>query len=648
MRRAEKKPAKQNNIKVTQLPLKQHVATAPSLAEIEQLVMLFNQQNYAALETRASYLTIRFPQHGIGWKALGGALILQGRTLEALEPAQKAAMLLPKDADSHCNLGSTLYDLGRLKEAESCFRRAIEINPDFAEAHINMGNTLKDLDRREEAAACYRRTIEIKPDYAEAHNNLGNALRDLGRPDEAISCYHRALDIKPDFAGAHNNLGNILMDMGRLDEAETNYRRAIEIRPEYAEAYSNLLFSMNYSSTHDPSFHFKEACKYGEMVTKKAQTAFSSWNSILRPKRLCIGVVSGDLRNHPIGYFLEAVLTQLDQSRVELIAYPTDYKEDGLTARIKPYFSVWKSLVALSDEAAAHLIHEDAVHLLLDLSAHSAKNRLPVFAWKPAPVQTCWMGYPGTTGVPQMDYFLADPFVAPLEDEGYFSETIWRLPESYLCFTPPDVPVETGVLPALTNGYITFGSFNNLAKMGDDVVALWSRVLHAVPGSKLFLRTKQLASATVRDKTVRQFATHNIAPDRLILDGHFSSRIELYEAYKRVDIALDPFPHSGITTSADGLWMGVPFITLRGDRFPSHVGESILHNTGLAEWIAVDGDDYVAKAIAHSRDIKQLAALHDGLRRQVLPSPLFDAPRFARHFEDALWKMWAQYEHDGE
>jgi predicted O-linked N-acetylglucosamine transferase (SPINDLY family) len=359
---------------------------------------------------------------------------------------------------------------------------------------------------------------------------------------------------------------------------------------------------------------------------------------------LRVGLVSGDLRNHPVGYFLESMLAQIDSSRIELIAYATDYKVDELTARIKPYFSSWKSLVGLSDEAAARLIHADGVHLLLDLSGHTAKNRLPVFAWKPAPVQASWLGYSGTTGMSQIDYIIGDPFVAPKKEEGHFTEKIWRLPESYLCFTPPAVPVEIGPLPILTTGHITFGCFNNLAKMGDDVLALWSRMLHAISGSKLFLRNRHLSDSAVLENTVKRFATHGIASNRLILEGTYSTRTELFEAYNLVDIALDPFPYAGTTTSVEGLWMGVPVITKRGDRFLSHVGESIVSNAGLVDWIAEDDDDYVAKAIMHTTDLKRLSTLRATLRQRVLASPLFDAPRFARHFETALWGMWERWQ----
>ena len=574
---------------------------------------------------------------------LGINLKEQGRFTEAEASYHRALEIKHDFAEAHNNLGNAWWEQGRFTEAEASYRRALEINPGDAKAHCNLGNTLNDQGRLMEAEASYRRALEINPDYADAYNSLGSTLKGQGRLTEAEASYHRALEINPDYADAYNNLGGTLKGQGRLTEAEASYHRVLEINPQDAVAHSNLLFTLNYSPSNHISYCLEEACRYGQMVDRKVGSRFSAWQCMPRPERLRVGLVSGDLNNHPVGYFLENVLAQIDSTRIELIAYPTNSKEDELTARIKPYFCAWKSLVGRSDENAARLIHADGVHLLLDLSGHTAKNRLPVFAWKPAPVQASWLGYSGTTGVPQMDYFLGDPFVAPKEEDSHFTERIWRLPESYLCFTPPAVPVEIGPLPALTTGRITFGCFNNLTKMGDDVVALWSRVLQVIIGSKLFLRTRYLNDSVVLENTIKRFAARGIASNRLVLEGTLSTRAELFESYNRVDIALDPFPYSGTTTSVEGLWMGVPVITLMGDRFLSHIGESIVSNAGLVDWIAENDDDYVAKAVMHTTDLERLSTLRAQLRKKVLASPLFDAPRFARNFEAALWGMWERW-----
>ncbi len=353
-------------------------------------------------------------------------------------------------------------------------------------------------------------------------------------------------------------------------------------------------------------------------------------------------MVSGDLRNHPVGYFLEGVLSQLYSSSIELLAFSTSPKSDELTLRIKPYFKDWVSVYGLSDDQAAQAIHETAPHILIDLSGHTAHNRLQVFAYKPALVQVTWLGYFSTTGVAAMDYILAGPHLVPKDEENHFVEKVWRLPETSICFTSPDVQVDVSKLPALDNGFITFGCFNNLSKMNEQVVSVWSRILERVPGSILFLKTKQLADAAVIAEVIAAFGANGISENRLVLEGR-SPRDEYFAAYHRVDIALDPFPFPGGTTSAEALWMGVPVLTLKGDRFISHQGESIAHNVGMSDWITEDSEDYLAKAQYFASDVQSLARLRSGLREQVLKSPLFDAKRFVKHFESAMWGMWAEY-----
>ena len=541
-------------------------------------------------------------------------------------------------------MGNVLMGNGQLDSAVANYRRALEIKPDFAEAHCNLGLALQDLGQLEGAMASYKRALEIKPDFAEAHNNLGNTLQGLGQLEDAMASYKCALEINPDYAEGYNNLGNILKDLGQLEGAEESYRRALEIKPDYFDAHCNLLFSLNYTDGFSLSYSLEQARQYGRLVAGKAGTRFSVWQSAVRPERLRVGLVSGDLRTHSVGYFLEGLLAHIDSARIELIAYPTHHKEDELTARIRPYFSAWKPLFGKSDEAAAQLIHADGVHILLDLSGHTAHNRLPVFAWKPAPVQVTWLGLPATTGVAEMDYVLGDPHAIPTEYENHFTEAVWRMPESYLCLAVPATHVKVAQLPALSAGYVTFGSFNNLTKMNDAVVAVWARILQSVPNSRLLLKAKQLSDSAICEKTRQRFASRGIAPDRLLLRGRLVSADDHLAAYNKVDVALDTFPYPGVTTSVEALWMGVPVLSLQGERFLSCTAGSIAHNAGLPDWIAADENDYVAKAVAYTENLERLAALRADLRQQVMASPLFDAPRFARNFEDALWGMWQSYQ----
>lgn len=646
------------------------------LEQIHKLINLYNKGDYLDAESIGRAITRSFPKEGLGWKCLGAVLKSQGRTEDSLEAMQKAAKLLPFDAEAQNNLGITYKDLGQIKEAESCYRRALKIDPFLAEALNNLGVIFKEMGLLFEAESCYRQALEIKPNIADIHNNLGAVFFEKGLLTEAEACHHRALEIDPFFAKAHYNMGNTLNGLGRLEEAEIYFRRAIKIKADYAEAYCNLgvvlkdigrleeaenycrrgleikpdfaeaisilLYIMIFSDRHQPITRLEEALKYGEIITSRAGTHYLEWNCSQSPERLRVGFVSGDFNDHPVGHFMESVLSQIGSS-LDLVAYQTDSKSDELTTRIKPYFSKWQSLMGSSDETAAQMIHDDGIHVLLDLSGHTSKGRLPMFARKPAPVQAAWLGFLATCGVKEIDYIIGDPYVTPSEDECNYSEKVWRLPESYCCFTPPNVAVNAGPLPALSAGYVTFGSFNNLSKITDTVVALWARIIKAVAGSRLFLKTRQLDEHTIRKTTEKRFAEHGISPEQLIMEG-FSPRKELLAAYQRVDIALDPFPCNGVTTSVESLWMAVPIIAMTGNSFISRCGQSIVGNAGLNDWIAENEEDYYAKAIMHSSNLEKLAILRSGLRQQVLASPIFDSTRFAKNFENALWEMWNKTE----
>ena len=573
---------------------------------------------------------------------LGVTLKAQGKLNEAEVSYRQAIVLKPNYAEAHSNLGVTLEAQGKLKESEASLRQAIALKPNYAEGHNNLGNILKEQGKLDESEASLRQAIELKPDFAEAHNNLGVTLKAQGKLNEAeVSC-RQAIKLKPDYAKAYNHLGVILQKLGRLNEAEASYRQAMKLKPDYAEAHSNLLFLYS-GFMYESSHYLKKAREYGQQIAKSVVSKYSTWLCVGNTKILRVGMVSGDLKNHPVGYFLEEFLNQLDEFDFELYAYTTQSNEDDLTLRIKPGFTRWKSLVGISDVDAADHIYNDGIHILIDLSGHTAQNRLPIFAWKPAPVQISWLGYFASTGVAQIEYILGDPYVTPTEEANHFSEKIWQLPESYICFTEPEVDIDVVSLPALDKKKVTFGCFNKIARITDPVVRVWSEILHAVPTAVLFLKDKNFEVESIRESFYDRFKVNGIQKDRLILEGQ-SPRSKYLAAYNRVDIALSPFPYGGGTTSAEGLWMGVPVITMQGNHFLSHLGESIANNTGLSDWIAVDEEDYVAKAIAFSTDLEGLEKLRSRLRAQVLSRPLFDAEGFANHFKNALRGMWKRFE----
>ncbi|UCV08903.1 tetratricopeptide repeat protein [Dechloromonas denitrificans] len=610
----------------------------PTADELGCLAGFYSRADFIGLETESRQLLTRYPDVGFLWQVLGVALNAQKK--DGLAALQKAVGLLPYDAEAHNNLGNALKDAGRLGEAEASYRQALVLKAGDPVTHYNLGVVLQEQGHWAEAEAAYRQAVLLRPDFAQAHYNLGTVLEDQGRLAAAERCYRQAINLAPEMIDAHYNLGTTLREMGNLDAAGAAFRHVLQQQPDYLDALGSLLFIENYRPGSVATGQCQDVRRYGALVSAKAAGGYTAWQCAAVPQRLRVGLVSGDLRDHSVGHFLEGFLEEIDPTRIELLAYPTHREFSDLSVRIKPYFAGWYSLVGLSDEAAARRIHADGVHVLVDLSGHTGHNRLPVFAWKPAPVQASWLGYCASTGVAEIDYYIADAETLPVAQEAAFTEQIWRLPASYLCFSQPAEPVEVNTLPALANGHLTFGSFNNLSKMTSEVVALWAQLLHALPDSRLLLKAKQLGEASTRDQVLAQYAAHGIGPERLLLEGPIQGRSGHLAAYQRVDIGLDPFPYNGVTTTMEALWMGVPVLTLSGERFLARQGVGILTHAGLPEWIAADGAELVAKALAQSRNLPALAALRAGLRERLLASPLLDTQGFARDFENALWGMW--------
>lgn len=580
---------------------------------------------------------------GVSAPAIEAGLAHQqaGRFDEAEAVYRRILAVRPDDADARHLMGLVAYHRGDHAAAVDWIMSALEKRA--SEIYYgNLGNALGARGMIAAAIESYRQALALKPDYVPAHNNLGNMLRDQGQFDEAVKCFETVIALKPDYAEAYNNLANALVDLGDLSGAIDAYRKAIALRPDLLQARSNLLFILAYRDDLTQADYLREAVAFGEAAAAAARP-FAAWPAATRePGRpLRVGVVSGDLKVHPTGHFLESILAHVDRRRIELVAYPTRRLEDALTARIKPRFAQWTPIAGLSDEAAARRIRDDRIDVLMDLSGHLNFNRLPLFAWRPAPVQVSWLGYFASTGLAAIDYLLGDAHVLPAGCDNEYVERIWRLPDSYLCFTPPSEDVAVGPLPSLSRRYVTFGCFNHLMKMNDGVVEAWARILHAVPRSRLFLKARQLDVREARETTFARFEAHGIDSRRIVLEGR-SPRAEYFAAYRNVDIALSPFPYPGGTTSVEGLWMGVPVLCRRGDRFLSNICASMLHSAGLEDWIARDNDDYVAKAVAFASDTQRLAVLREGLRERVMASPLCDAARFARHLETALEQMWRE------
>jgi predicted O-linked N-acetylglucosamine transferase (SPINDLY family) len=505
-----------------------------------------------------------------------------------------------------------------------------------------MGYVQEELGQLDAAAASYRRALKIRPDYGEVHSNLGNSLRSLGQLDGALASYRRSLEINPDYADAHNNLGNALQDLGQLDDAVSSYRRAIELKPDFDVAHTSLLFCLSHEEAMGAQALFAEHCRFGEQFEAPLRASWPQHRNVRDPGRcLRIGFVSGDLRDHPVAYFLEPVLAHLARHpALELHAYYNHAREGGVTQRLRSYMKHWHSIAGMSDVAVAQKIGDDGIDILIDMSGHTGENRLLCFARKPAPIQASWMGYPGTTGLRAMDYYLADRyFLPPGAFDSQFTEKLVHLPAS-APFLPDESAPPVNALPALSKGYVTFGSFNRLTKLRPSVIALWSRLLRALPDARMVLGGMPREGSY--DALIEWFAREGIVRERL----SFYSRCPMpaYLAlHHQVDMCLDTFPYTGGTTTNHALWMGVPTLTLAGHTPPGRQGAAMLGHVGLEAFVAEDAEDFQAKGLLSAGDFAALAALRAGLRERCERSPIRHPEVIAAGVASALRTMWQRW-----
>ncbi|MEI6002935.1 tetratricopeptide repeat protein [Paraburkholderia bengalensis] len=608
------------------------------------------------------------PNRALMHNSLGVLLIARCDLVGAAASLRRAIELDPRKPGVHNNLGNTLRDLGDRENAARHYTIAMELAKEVIERHTGrlgpqastpggpaadpqmslaqaygaLGNAWFGLFRYEEAIENYQRSLELDADESEVHHNLAIAYLKTMRAEAALAHARKALELKDGSAILHVNLGDVLRALGDLEGAVRCYRSAIARSPDSDTAHTALLFCLASTALQTVDEYLADAIRYGERVasgTKRFEHARAPRGT--RPLR--VGFVSGDLRVHPVGIFTESVLQHLDRSRVELIAYPTSDVEDDTTARLKRLFGEWRPLTALPRETAAQVIFNDNIDILFDMSGHTAFNRLPVFASKPAPVQVTWLGFFASTGVKEIDYVFGDRYVLPPEEEHHFIEKPWRMPDGYLCFTPPEHDLNVGELPMRRDGIVTFGYLGKLAKMTDEVIDLWVKVLRAVPDSRLLVKAHELDRGLAVEATAARFAARGIDASRLLLEGG-SPRKEYLAVFNRIDIVLSPFPYPGGTTTAEALWMGVPVVAMKGQRFLGHICESVLHAAGFGDWICVDEASYIDKVREVTADADALASLRGRLRERLLASPLCDAKRFARNFERALDGMWQAYE----
>jgi protein O-GlcNAc transferase len=631
-----------------------------------------------AIENYKKAIVLR-PTYADAYNNLGSVLIVEGKFEEAIAAYEQALALRPNDPLVSCNLGVTLRKVGRLEEAIAYLRQAVAMEPEYRDACKNLAYLLRERGQWSEAIAMFRRALYLHNGNLEVEEALAESLRGAGEYEEAVGVYQKNLSKQPGWARAQRGLGQTYEAMGNLTKAAQSYREALKVKPDYIEAacdlgnaklamgdvegalrcfddaigrrptdplpYSCRLIALHYLPDLDPAVVHHEHVDWNQKHAMPLSYEIRPHDVDRDPdRRLRIGYVSPDFREDSVGFFIESLLAAHDPSQVELFGYADLPRSDDTTIRIQKLFHNWRNTTGISDLNLSEMIRADKIDILIDLAGHTAGNRLLVFARKPAPIQVTYLGYPATTGMSAMDYRLTDIHADPPGmTEGYYSEKLLRMPRSFVCYRPPEGTPEVSVLPAKKKGYITFGSFNNLAKMNEKITHLWVQILKAVPGSRLLIKNSGLSDQQTREEFLRRFTSEGIEATRIDLRSQSPTILEHLKTYEEVDIGLDTYPYNGTTTSCEAMWMGVPVVMLVGTTHAGRVGLSLLTNVNLPELAADSDENYVRVVVDLTSDIEALAEIRQNMRGWMNESPVMMGRRLAWNLEFQLrnaWKEW--------
>jgi predicted O-linked N-acetylglucosamine transferase (SPINDLY family) len=626
--------------------LHQTIATDPSVPEPFFLIGLIFQQQQLLPQAIAAYRDFlsRKPNDGKGLNNLGRALLDLGQVNEAMQTLQQAVVASPQNAGAFSNLGEAFRMSGNADAAIAHYRNAIAVDANCGEAYCNMGIVLAKKGRGLQAVACFEKAVAINPKSFSARFNLARMLQDTNRFDPAVEQCRAAIEIRPESGEAHNVLGNLLGIMGEVEQCIASQRQAVQFQPDHTANHSNLLLTLQYRDDLTISERLAAHRQWEQQHIAKLTPFDSIRNNCDKNRRLRIGYVSPNFQAHSVSYFFEPVLAAHDRAEFEVFCYSNTKNPDAATARFHALTDHWRDISMMSDLDAAKLIQQDQVDILVDLAGHTAGNRLPVFGYKPAPIQMTWIGYPDTTGMTAIDYRLTDAIADPPgESDAMHTEKLLRIPGSCWAYTGPGNAPPTSPPPSITNGYITFGSFNNLPKVSPAVLETWANILHQVPRSRLAMKAAGLRGQMGRDFVLRHLANFGITPDRVDLLGWAPTTASHLDLYSRIDIALDTFPYNGTTTTCEALWMGVPVVTFPGNRHVARVGASLLTHANCGEWITKDLDGYIKKAAQLAGDVASLSAMRGSLRERLQSSPLCDAGRVAIALEKIYQDAWRSF-----
>jgi protein O-GlcNAc transferase len=581
----------------------------------------------------------------VGYYNLGRALVRLGNLDEAISSFRRALAQRPDYKEACAELGNALHKRGNWQEAIAAYRRVLAIDPRNVEMHLQLAHTLRSRGELEDALETYRKAQVISPGMPEIYHHIGMALEAMDKMDEAAAAYEQAIELRPEYVESLNNLGGIMKDTARAHDALAYYGKAMQLRPGEAITHSNRLYTLHLLPEFDAGAIFHEHVMWNDLHAKPLGLEIEPHDNDRSPgRRLKVGYVSTDFRQHSVAYFLENLLGHHNRNLIESICYSDVAREDAVTQRLKSVADQWKNIVGLSDAKVAEMVRKDKIDILVDLGGHMGGNRLLAFARKPAPVQVTYLGYPDTTGLSVMDYRLTDMYADPQgQTEAFHSERLMRLPTGFLCYHPPTNAPEANELPALSSGKIVFGSFNNAAKISELTIEMWSNILKRLPTSRLILKSRGLSDASPTAYLLEKFSKRGISSDRLELRGHAAKLGSHLAQYHEIDIALDTFPYHGTATTCEALWMGVPVITLAGKTHVQRVGVSLLNVMQLKDLIAINGEDYVNRAVDLAKDLDSLKEIRKELRGWMSSSDLTNGKVFANNMEHAYRKLWLRW-----
>ena len=626
-------------------PVRVRRPSAPDFARIDEL---FRQGRMAEVVPQARAMTRRYPETSYGWKALGAALVNLTEFESALQPLQKAVDCAPADAGALSNLGFALQNQRRPVEAEINLRLALRLKPGFAAATINLGSALLHQERYTEAAAAYEEGLAAEPGYIPAHSHLAQVRDEQGRLVEAVAGYRKTLDLLADSpldlksvrfdvtqAHAHQSLSNALAKLADFGEVIEQSNAALAVLPEDPVLWEKRLYAFSYHPDLPQEKIFAEFVRWGNRFPAP-HADFSRHDRTLR-RRLRVGYVSPDFRQHTSRFYFLPFFANHDHAVVEIFAYSNVKVEDGFTAQFKAVFDHWRDIRDLDDAAVAALVRSDAIDILVDGCNHMRDDRLGVFALKPAPLQVTWLGAAWTTGLKAVDYVLFDSSIAP--PQTLAREAIVRLPH---CFVPFQSMEQTDMPqppPSLANGFVTFAYSGRTERLNHHTFRVWGEILRRLPGAVLVLDFRTFADPLNREHFRALMARCGLDPERVVMRN---SR-NIFKALHDFDILLDCFPHSGGTMLVDALWMGVPTLTLASRPPLGRIGTTFVTNIGLPEWVAYSEEEYIDKACVFAANTAMRVALRAGMRQRMLQSPLMDGPGFARGVEAAYRAMWERF-----